>query len=294
MIPLLAKHSLMALARLLLLCVAIFLILRSAGAYYDRDLSFMQFFPAMFSGRLVRDPALTGLPPLREAFAYSFTTVMAALGLSYGFGGPLGVALGRYRSVWTQVPGHLVVSIALATPAFVVAYGVLYQSVSSWGIFIGGEGAAAPGGGGMRGFIGQCLLLAIPLSLSGIALIARGVSQAVFQAFPEPALRASRSLGITQRTLFDPVIASVVWAPLLKALPFLLSLFLSILIVTETVYFVPGFGYAIFKAAKESDLQSLAVLSLWTSTALLVANAFVDLLLEWIDAREPGTRFGNG
>jgi ABC-type dipeptide/oligopeptide/nickel transport system permease component len=293
MIPLLAKHSLLALARLLLLCVAIFLILRSAGAYYDRDLSFRQFFPAMFSGRLVRDPALTGLPPLREAFAYSFTTLVSALGLSYGIGGPLGVALGRYRSPWIQVPGHLVVSVALATPAFVVAYAVLFQSVSSWGIFIGGEAAAVPGDGG-RGFIGQCLLLAVPLSLSGIALIARSVSQAVFRAFPEPALRASRSLGITQRMLFDPVIASVVWAPLLKALPFLLSLFLSILIVTETAYFVPGFGYAIFKAARESDLQSLAVLSLWTSTALLAANAFVDLLLEWIDEREPATRFGNG
>jgi ABC-type dipeptide/oligopeptide/nickel transport system permease component len=71
----------------------------------------------------------------------------------------------------------------------------------------------------------------------------------------------------------------------LRSLPFLLSLFLSVLIVTETAFFIPGFGYSIFKAAKESDLQSLAVLSLWTSTALLTANTFVDVLAEWIETR---------
>ncbi len=286
MIPLLAKHTLLAFARLLVLCVTIFLILRSAGSYYDRDLSFVEFFQAMFSGRLVRNPGLTGLPPLETAVSYSFTTLTAALVLSYGFGGPLGVALGRYRTPWAQIPGHIVISVALAVPAFLVAYVVLYHSVARWGIFIGGE-AAAGSEEGSRAFIGQCLLLAIPLSLSGIAFIARQVSQAVFHAFPEPSLRASRSLGITQRMLFDTVIASVVWSPLLRALPFLFSLFLSILIVTETAFFIPGFGYSIFKAAKESDLQSLAVLSLWASTALLAANAFADVLVEWIDTRQP-------
>jgi len=286
MIQLLAKHALLAAARLLLLCVVIFLILRSAESYYDRDLSFVEFFQAMFSGRLVRAPGLTGLPPLPTAFLYSLTTLTAALLLSYGFGGPLGVVLGRYRMPWAQVLGHVVISVALATPAFLVAYVVLYVSISDFGIFIGGESAMASGGS-PRAFAGQCLLLAIPLSLPGIAMIARQVSQTVFNAFPEGSLRAFRSLGITQRMIFDTVIISAIWTPLLRALPFLLSLFLSILIVTETAFFIPGFGYSIFKSAKESDLQSLAVLSLWASTALLAANAFVDVLVEWIDTRNP-------
>jgi len=97
MIQLLAKHALLAAARLLLLCVVIFLILRSGGELYDRDLSFVEFFQAMFSGRLVRAPGLTGLPPLPTAFLYSLTTLTGALLLSYGFGGPLGVVLGGYQ-----------------------------------------------------------------------------------------------------------------------------------------------------------------------------------------------------
>jgi ABC-type dipeptide/oligopeptide/nickel transport system permease component len=286
MIHLLAKHFLLTTGRLLVLCVAIFLILRSAETYYDRDLSFVEFIQAVFSGRLVRAPGLTGLPPLPTAFLYSMTTLILALVLSYGFGGPLGIVLGRYRMTWAQVLGHMVISVALATPAFLVAYVVLYLSISDWGIFIGGETALAAGSS-PRAFAGQCLLLAVPLSLPGIAIIARQVAQTVFNAFPEGSLRAFRSLGITQRSLFDTVIASAIWTPLLRALPFLLSLFLSVLIVTETAFFIPGFGYSIFKAAKESDLQSLAVLSLWSSTALLVANSFVDVLVEWLDSRTP-------
>ena len=284
MIQLIAKHAFLAAARLLVLCVVIFLILRSAESYYDKDLSFVEFIEAMFSGRLVRAPGLTGLPPLATAFLYSLTTLTAALLLSYGFGGPLGVVLGRYRMAWAQIIGHVIISIALATPAFLVAYVVLYVSIADWGIFIGGDYALSAGAS-PRAFAGQCLLLAIPLSLPGIALIARQVSQAVFNAFPEGSLRAFRSLGITQRMLFDTVIISAIWSPLLRSLPFLLSLFLSVLIVTETAFFIPGFGYSIFKAAKESDLQSLAVLSLWTSTALLTANTFVDVLAEWIETR---------
>lgn len=285
MIRLLAKHVLLAGGRLLLLCVAIFLILRSADTYYERDLSPVEFIEAVFSGRLVRSP---GLPPLPAAILHSLTTIVLALVLSYGFGGPLGIILGRYRMAWAQLIGHLLISLALATPAFLVAYAVLYVSLTDWGIFIGGASAlgaeASP-----RAFAGQCLLLAIPLSLPGIALIARQVSQTVFQAFPEGSLKAFRSLGIPQRRLFDTVIASAIWAPLLRALPFLLSLFLSVLIVTETVFFIPGFGYSLFKAARESDLQSLAVLSLWSSTALLLAHGFVDLLEEWLKSRHPAT-----
>ncbi|RFC46662.1 MAG: ABC-type dipeptide/oligopeptide/nickel transport system, permease component [Verrucomicrobia bacterium] len=283
MIRLLTKHLLLATGRLLLLCVTIFLILRSAETYYERDLSFVEFIGAVFSGRLVRAP---GLPPLATAFLYSQTTIVLALVLSYGFGGPLGIILGRYRMIWAQILGHLFISVALATPAFLVAYAVLYVSIADWGIFIGGESALAPGAS-PRTFAGQCLLLAIPLSFPGIALIARQVSQTVFNAFPEGSLTAFRSLGIPQRLLFDRVIASAIWSPLLRTLPFLLSLFLSVLIVTETAFFVPGFGYSIFKAAQQSDLQSLAVLSLWSSTALLLANSFVDILEEWLHSRNP-------
>lgn len=288
MIPLLIKNMLLGAGRLLLLSVIIFFLLRTAGTYYDSDLSFISFMKSMFSGRLVRDPGISGLPPLRLALLYSFTTLVAALILSYGFGGPLGVILGRYRMAWTQVLGHFVISIALAVPAFWVAYVGLYYSISEMGIFIGGE-AATTQEGASRAFIGKCLLLAIPLSLSGIAYVARQVSQTLFNAFPEGSLRASRSLGITQRNIFDTVAASIIWRPLLRSFPFLCSLFASILIVTETAFFIPGFGYSVFKAAKESDLQSLAVLSLWVTTALIFVNVAVDIMVETLDTRQPTT-----
>ncbi len=284
MIQVLGRNLALGAAKLLLLSVLIFAILNH-GDTYDTSLSFLAFFKAMFSGRLVDDPALTGMTPLLPAFFYSITILGLALVLSYGFGAPLGIVLGRYNMAWTQIIGHTFISIALAIPAFWVAYVALYYTITDWGIYIGGEATQVEQIS--TTYIGKCLLLAIPLSLSGIAVVARQVSQTLTNAFPPDSLKSSRALGITQRMIFDTVMMTVIWRPLLRSLPFLLSLFLSVLIVIETAFFIPGFGYAVYEAAEQSDLQRLAVLSLWITTSLLVTNIIVDIIIEFIDQGHP-------
>lgn len=284
MIQVLGRNLALGAAKLLLLSVLIFVIL-SQDTTYDTSLSFLGFFKAMFSGRLMSDPALTGMTPLLPALVYSVTILALALILSYGLGVPLGIVLGRYRMVWTQVLGHSLISIALAIPAFWVAYVVLYYTITDWGIYIGGEATQIEKIDTI--YIGKCLLLAIPLSLSGIAFVARQVSQTLVNAFSAGSLKSARSLGITQRMIFDTVMTTVIWRPLLRSFPFLFSLFLSVLIVIEKAFFVPGFGYAVYEAAEQSDLQRLAVLSLWISTALLAANMLVDIVVEFIDEGHP-------
>lgn len=286
MIPAVGKHLGIAAARMLCLSVLIFLILKSTGAHLSADLSFVEFLKATFSGRLVNDPARAGLPPLRPALLYSAAALLWALVFSYGTGLPLGILLGRYRMVWVQVFGHMAISVAMAVPAFWVAYVVLYGSITQGGIFIGGA-PKMEGDGWLEELVAKSLLLGVPLSLSGVGYVARQVSQTLLQAFPEKAYLFARSAGLTPRAMFDMVLGSVIWRPLLRSFPLLCSLFLSSLVVVETAFFVPGFGYAVFKAAKESDLQSLAVLSLWVTTGLLAANFVVDVLIELIDAKHP-------
>lgn len=286
MIPRIIRNLGIAIGRLLLLSVLIFLILKSAGLQLTSDLSFLQFFKATFSGHLVHDPSRTGLPPLRPALLYSAAALVWALAFSYGLGLPLGLLLGRYRTVWVQVLGHAVISVAMAIPAFWVAYVVLYYSINGWGIFIGGAPRLREQGWLVE-LMAKSLLLGVPLSLSGMAIVARQVSQTLTQAFPEKTILFARSIGLVPRMLFDLVIGSVIWRPLLRSLPLLCSLFISALVVVETAFFVPGFGYALYKAAKETDLQSLAVLSLWVTAGLLTINFVVDVLIESIDARHP-------
>lgn len=286
MIPVIGRHLGIAAARLFVLSVVIFFVLKSTGAYLAADLSFLDFFQSTFSGRLAEDPSRAGLPPLRPALLYSAAAMFWALVFSYGTGLPLGILLGRYRMAWAQILGHAVISVAMAIPAFWVAYVVLYYSITGWGIFVGGA-PKMEGEGWLGELMAKSLLLGVPLSLPGMAIVARQVSQTLAQAFPENTLLLARSLGVQPRLIFDRVIGSVIWRPLLRALPLLCSLFFSALIVVETAFFVPGFGYTVYKAAKESDLQSLAVLSLWVTAGLLVANFVVDVLIELIDARHP-------
>lgn len=287
MLQVFGRNLAFAAGKLLLLSVIIFLILEAAP-FYDSNLSFPDFFRAIFSGRLVGEDTLAELPPLQTALFYSFTTVSLALILSYGFGIPMGIVLGRYRQFWAQLLGHIFTSVALAIPAFWVAYVVLFYTISDMGVFIGGETHRIDDNW-LSAFIGKCLLLAVPLSLSGIAIITRQISQTVIQAVPDSTIVSARAIGLTHRMTFDTVLKSVIWRPILRAFPFLLSLFLSVLIVIETAFFIPGFGFAVYKAAKQTDLQSLAVLSLWVTTMLLVANLVVDILIEMIDTRQPST-----
>ena len=287
MLQVFGRNLALAAGKLLLLSIVIFLILEAAP-FYDSNLSFVDFFRAIFSGRLVGDETLAELPPLKMAFTYSCTTVGLALILSYGFGIPMGIVLGRYRQFWAQILGHIFTSVALAIPAFWVAYVVLFYTINDMGVFIGGESHRI-NENWLTAFIGKCLLLAVPLSLSGIAIVTRQVSQTVIQAVPDSAISSARAHGLTFRMAFDTVLRSVIWRPVLRAFSFLLSLFLSVLIVIETAFFIPGFGFAVYKAAKQTDLQSLAVLSLWVTTMLLIANLIVDILIELIDHRQPAT-----
>ncbi|MFT5466872.1 MAG: ABC-type dipeptide/oligopeptide/nickel transport system permease component [Verrucomicrobiales bacterium] len=287
MLQVFGRNFAFAAGKLLLLSVIIFLILEAAP-FYDSNLSFPDFFRAIFSGRLVGDQTLAELPPLNIALFYSLTTIGLALILSYGFGIPMGILLGRYRQFWAQMLGHAFVSIALAIPAFWVAYVVLYYTISDMGVFIGGE-SHRMGANWLAAFLGKCLLLAVPLSLSGIAIVTRQISQTILHAIPDSAIHSSHALGLTHRMIFDTILRSVIWRPILRSFPFLLSLFLSVLIVIETAFFIPGFGFAVYKSAKQTDLQSLAVLSLWVTTMLIVANLVVDIIVELIETRQPAT-----
>lgn len=287
MLQVFGRNLAFAAGKLLLLSVIIFLILEAAP-FYDSNLSFPDFFRAIFSGRLVGEQTLAELPPLNTALFYSLTTISLALIFSYGFGIPMGILLGRYRQFWAQILGHMFISITLAIPAFWVTYVVLYHTITDMGVFIGGESERA-GATWLAAFLGKCLLLAVPLSLSGIAIVTRQISQTILQAIPESTIRSSHALGLTHRMMFDTVLRSVIWRPILRSFPFLLSLFLSVLIVIETAFFIPGFGFAVYKSAKQTDLQSLAVLSLWVTTMLILANLFVDIIVELIETRQPAT-----
>lgn len=286
MIPVAGRNLVIAAGRLLLLSLVIFTLLSPVDGGLVTNLSFVDFFKAAFSGRLVEDGAIAGLPPLRPALLYSATSLFWALAFSYGMGLPLGMLLGRYRMVWVQVLGHALLSVAMAIPAFWVGYMVLYVSITDWGIFIGGA-PKIEGEGWLSELMAKSLLIGVPLSLSGIALVARHVSQTLVHAFPETTILFARSAGLAPRMIFDRVMGSVIWRPLLCSFPHLCTLFLSVLIVVETAFFVPGFGYSVYKAAKESDLQSLAVLSLWVTAGLVLCNFVVDVLIELIDSRHP-------
>ncbi len=286
MVRVISRNLLLSGVRLLLLTLGVFVVLRPASFYYA-DFTFIEFCRSLVSGRLIDHLALSGLPPLSSAVSYSLTTLLLALLLSYGIGAPFGIFLARYRMAWTQILGHVLMGLAVAVPAFWIAYLVLYHTIMGWGIFL--DGRPRPGESGLQVFMGRCLLLAMPLSLSGIAFVTRQVFQTLYNAFPEGPTLAARAAGVSQRVLFDTVGSGVVWRPLLRALPFLISLYISVLVVIETAFFVPGIGYSIYRAANQGDLQSLAILSLWTVVLLLLANLIVDVLLECIDRRHPNS-----
>lgn len=287
MLSIAGRNLAYAAIRLAVISLGIFLIL-GAGANHDNKLDPKELSSAIISGRLVPDGTATAIPPLGSAFIYSATILVLAMVISYGIGVPLGILLGRYRMGWTRVAGHVVVSVALAIPAFWVAYVVLYQSVTEWRVLIIGE-TDRTREHWMEAYIGRCLLLAIPMSLSGLAIVTRQVFHTLIMAFPEESVKSARAAGISQRMMFDTVAIAVIWRPLLRSFPFLLSLFLSFLIVVETAFFVPGFGFALYKAAEQArtDLQSLAVLAMYVTAILVAANLIVDILVEWIDANRP-------
>ena len=134
-------------------------------------------------------------------------------------------------------------------------------------------------------FIRHLLLPAITLSIIFIALIARVTRAAVSEALTEDYIRTARSKGLPEgRVLIRHALANAA-VPIVTVIGIGIAILIGGVVVTETVYAIPGLGQLTVDAVLARDFPVVQGVILFFSVTYVLINLLVDLSYIVLDPR---------
>ena len=139
--------------------------------------------------------------------------------------------------------------------------------------------------GGFGPFIEHLILPSITLSVVYIALIARVTRAAVSEALTEDYIRTARSKGLSEsRVLIRHALANAA-VPIVTVIGIGIAILVGGVVVTETVYAIPGLGQLTVDAVLARDFPVVQGVILFFSVAYVLINLLVDLSYIVLDPR---------
>ena len=196
---------------------------------------------------------------------------------------PLGVVAARFRGSWLDrgLMGFSVLGFSL--PVFLKGYLlVLFFAVGLRWLPV--QGYASPADG-MAGFAARLVLPTIALSLSYVALIARITRSSVLEIIREDYIRTARAKGLAEQTvLFRHALRNAA-VPVLTVIGVGIATLIGGVVVTESVFNLPGLGRLVVESVLARDYPVVQGLILVFALVYILINLTVDLLYCVFDPR---------
>ena len=249
---------------------------------------FVQFgiwFGNLLSGDLgqsyffkVKVTALIG-QRIEPTLALSFCTIIIAVLVAV----PLGVLAAWKQGGWLDraLMGFSVLGFSI--PVFVLGY-LLIWLVSlklGWLPVQGYERLS----GGFVPFIRHLILPSITLSVIYIALIARVTRASVQEVLSEDYIRTARAKGLPEnRVLIFHALTNAA-VPIITVIGIGIALLIGGVVVTESVYGIPGLGRLTVDAVLARDFPTIQGVILFFSFVYVLINLLVDLTYLFFDPR---------
>ena len=140
-------------------------------------------------------------------------------------------------------------------------------------------------GEGFGPFFSHLILPAVTLSVIFIALFARVTRAAVSEALTEDYIRTARSKGLPElRVLIRHALANAA-VPIVTVIGIGVAFLIGGVVVTETVFAIPGLGQLTVDAVLARDFPVVQGVILFFSVAYVLINLLVDLSYIVLDPR---------
>jgi peptide/nickel transport system permease protein len=188
---------------------------------------------------------------------------------------PMGVvAAWRHRS-WAD---YLVMSFSVlgfSVPVFLVGYVLLLIfSVNLGWLPVQGF---KPISSGLGGFLERAILPALTLASIYIALIARMTRAAMLDVLGEDYIRTARAKGVSDRRLLFVHALKNAAVPVVTIVGTGFALLISGVVVTESIFNIPGIGRLTVDAVLARDYPVIQAMILLTSALYVFVNLLIDL-----------------
>jgi len=196
---------------------------------------------------------------------------------------PLGVIAAWKHGSWLDRSLMTVSALGFSVPAFVVGYVLiwLFGLKLEW-LPVHGY---APLSAGIGAWLYNLILPAMTLSTVYIALIARVTRAAVAEALTEDYVRTARSKGISEaQVLMRHALANAA-VPIATVIGIGIALLITGVVVTETVFAIPGLGSLTVDSVLSRDFPLIQGVTLFFSFIYVMVNLLVDLSYLVLDPR---------
>ena len=173
--------------------------------------------------------------------------------------------------------------LGFSVPVFVLAYILIWIVSLQLGWFpVQGYRRLADG---FFPFLHHLILPALTLSVIYIALIARVTRASVLEALGEDYVRTARAKGLPEiRVLVRHALANAA-VPIATVIGIGIAILIGGVVVTESVYAIPGLGRLTVDAVLARDIPTIQGVILFFSFVYVLVNLVIDLSYVFLDPR---------
>ncbi len=196
---------------------------------------------------------------------------------------PMGVIAAYKRGTWIDriVMGFSV--LGFSVPVFVLGYLLIYIFAIQLGLLpVQGY---APIKDGFWPFLQRLILPSITLSVIYIALIARITRASVMEVLQEDYIRTARAKGLPQiKVLLRHALRNAA-VPIVTVIGIAIAVLISGVVVTESVFVIPGLGLLTLDAIQGRDYPTVQALIIVFAVVYVAINLLIDLIYTLLDPR---------
>jgi peptide/nickel transport system permease protein len=196
---------------------------------------------------------------------------------------PLGVLAAWKQGTWIDriVMGFSV--LGFSVPVFVIGYLLIYVFAIELG-WLPVQGYQ-PLREGFWGFLQRLILPSITLSVIYIALIARITRTSVLEVLSEDYIRTARAKGLPERVVLMKHALRNAAVPIVTVIGIGVALLIGGVVVTESVFSIPGLGRLTVDAVLARDYPTVQAVILLFSFVYVLLNLAVDVAYTFLDPR---------
>ncbi|MGH1360919.1 MAG: ABC transporter permease [Burkholderiaceae bacterium] len=196
---------------------------------------------------------------------------------------PLGTLAAYKQGSWLDrfVMGFSVAGFSI--PVFVIGYVLIYvfSMKLDWFPVQGYQ----PIADGVLGWAYRLILPASALSVIFIALIARITRTSVLEVLNEDYVRTAHAKGLPQLTVMRRHALRNAAVPIVTIIGIAIAILISGVVVTESVFVIPGLGLLTLDAIQGRDYPTVQALIILFSVVYVVINLLIDLAYTVLDPR---------
>ena len=246
--------------------------LRWIGALLQGDLGI-----SIFSGKPVTELIGQRIEP---TFLLALTTISFAVLVAV----PLGTVAAFRAGSWLD-RGVMLFSVSgFSIPVFVLGYILIYAFSMSLKI-LPVQGYKSPFEDGIGLFLSHIALPTITLSVIFIALIARMTRASVIEVLEEDYIRTARAKGQSEFKILMRHGLRNAAVPVVTVIGIGIALLIGGVVVTESVFNIPGLGRLVLDAVLARDYPIIQGLILFFSFIYIFINLLIDLSYTLLDPR---------